>query len=72
MQMLEDTLEFEATEHRAPTLVRNLVQYPIFNQAIKESSLPEKSWILYWKKYASMQEVIAQISDFEEAQIKRE
>lgn len=72
-QMLEEDIEFEATEYGTVTPVKDLVQYPMFNQTIEESVLPEKimNFILE-KKHASMKEAIVQFPDFEEAQIKRE
>lgn len=72
-QMLEESMEFEATEYGAVTPVKDLAQYSMFNRTIEEAALPEKIMkFILEKKYASMQEAIAQFSEFEKAQIKRE
>ena len=71
--MLKEDKIFEATEYGKTTSVKELLQYPIFNQTVEEAILPE-----YIMKYmlevgsVSMSDVINKYSDFGESQVKRE
>ena len=72
-QMLKEEKIFEATEYGKTTSVKELLQYPIFNQTVEEAILPE--YIMKYKLEVgsvSMSDVINKYSDFGESQVKRE